>query len=76
MVFLARLSLTVCVRTTRIGSFCITLNIAISNMCPSLWFTSVNQHIRMVAVTEMYIAQFHKQNQLLDIVIFLTMAQR
>ena len=44
-------------------------------MCPSWWFTSVNQHIRMVAVTEMYIAQFHKQNQLLDIVIFLTMAQ-
>ena len=44
-------------------------------MCPSLWFRSVNQHIRMVAVTEMYIAQFHTQSQLLDILIFLTMAQ-
>ena len=29
----------------------------------------------MVAVTEIYIAQFQKQNQLLDIVIFLTIAQ-
>jgi len=72
-----RLLLPVCVRTTRIGSFGITLNIAISNTCPPWWFTftSVYQHIRMVAVTEMYTAQFHKQNQLLDIVIFRTMAQ-
>ena len=33
--FPCTLLLTVCVRTTRIGSFGITLNIAISNMCPS-----------------------------------------
>ena len=36
---------------------------------------NVNQYIRMVAVTEMYIAQFPTQSQLLDILIFLTMAQ-
>ena len=60
---------------TGIGSYNVTMNIAFSSMCHSCWLTNVNQDIPVVAVTEMYIAQLQKQNQILGIMIFLTMAQ-